>query len=108
MKKYIMKSGLFLIVIIMLSCSNNPETVLPEDWSGKGEVRIYEVFGMDCPGCHGGLEKQLNAIEGVLNSQADWTSKQVLVLVDPNKDVTDNAIHLGMQRANFTPGKRLQ
>ncbi len=24
------------------------------------EVRVYEVFGMNCPGCHGGLEKLVN------------------------------------------------
>jgi copper chaperone CopZ len=63
---------------------------------------------MDCPGCHGGLEKQLNAIKGVLDTEADWTKKQVKVVVDTSIEVSDDSIFEGMKRANFTPGKRLR
>lgn len=108
MNKYKITAILLMVMTLLASCGSKPDSAFPEDWSGRGEVRIYEVFGMDCPGCHGGLEKQLNALDGVLDSRADWTSKQVMVLVKEGIEVSDAYIHEGMKRANFTPGERLQ
>ncbi len=107
MNNYKLIATLVIVATLLMSCSSKPESALPEDWAGRGEIRIYEVFGMDCPGCHGGLEKQLNALEGVVESRADWTSQQVMVLVEVGVEVSDANIHEGMKRANFTPGKRL-
>lgn len=97
-----------IVSTFLISCVGNSESTFPEDWVGQGEIRVYELFGMDCPGCHGSIEKQLNALDGVLDSRADWTSKQVMVLIEAAAEVSDANIHEGMKRANFTPGKRLQ
>ncbi|NQT61349.1 MAG: heavy-metal-associated domain-containing protein [Candidatus Marinimicrobia bacterium] len=108
MNKYRLLTILAIVSTLLISCGSKPESVLPEEWAGRGEIRVYEVFGMDCPGCHGGLEKQLNALDGVVDSRADWTSQQVMVLIEEGVEVSDANIHEGMKRANFTPGKRLQ
>ncbi|MBC8376885.1 MAG: heavy-metal-associated domain-containing protein [FCB group bacterium] len=108
MNKYKLIVILVIVAILLMSCGSKPESALPEAWADRGEIRVYEVFGMDCPGCHGGLEKQLNALEGVADSKADWTSQQVMVLIDSGVEVSDANIHEGMKRANFTPGKRLK
>mgnify|MGYP002628886390 CR=1 FL=1 len=73
-----------------------------------GEVRIFEVFGMDCPGCHGGVEKLVEAIPGVLDAQASWESKRITVILSEGSTVADETIRETIARANFTAGERLQ
>ena len=72
------------------------------------ETRVYEVFGMDCPGCHGGLEKLVEKLDPVQDAQADWQTKQVTVCVKAGTVLDDEAVYDAMRRANFTPGKRLE
>lgn len=109
MKRLLLNIGIYTGLLIMLAaCSHQSASLIPEDWSDRSTVRIYEVFGMDCPGCHGGIEKQVNALDGVIDSRADWTTKQVTILVDSSVNVTDVEIHAAIERANFTPGKRIQ
>lgn len=84
------------------------ENVAIDTAPAGADVRVYEVFGMDCPGCHGGLEKLVNAVPGVVASQASWEDKQLTVRVADNVDVDDAAIGTAIKKANFTPGRRLQ
>ena len=77
--------------------------------SGQGhETRVYEVFGMDCPGCHGGLEKLADKVPAVQESQANWVEKKLTIRVRPGVELNDEDIYDAMRRANFTPGKRLK
>lgn len=75
---------------------------------GGDEIRIYEVLGMDCPGCHGGLENLINKIPGVKGSKANWEKQQLQVAIDLNIEVSDQSIFEAIKQANFTPGKRLR
>lgn len=72
------------------------------------EVRVYEVFGMDCPGCHGGLEKLIEQIPGVEQAEANWEKKKVTIMLRKGTEVKDEDIYEAIKKANFTPGKRLQ
>jgi hypothetical protein len=72
------------------------------------EVRVYEVFGMDCPGCHGGLEKLVKKIPAVEQAQANWQKKELAVVVRPGSELDDEDIYDATRRANFTPGKRIR
>lgn len=76
--------------------------------ASEGEVRVYEVFGMDCPGCHGGVEKLVKKIPAVQDAQANWQAKELTVVVRPGSDLDDEDIHDAVRRANFTPGKRIR
>lgn len=94
-------------VTVLAGCSSRPEAeteLALED----GDVRIFEVFGMDCPGCHGGLEKLVEAIPGVIDSKASWQDKSVSVKISKDEEVNDNDIRNAIERANFTPGERLK
>jgi copper chaperone CopZ len=85
-------------------------------WGGRAaleipegrEVRVYEVLGMDCPGCHGGLEKLLEEIPAVETSRADWKEKQLTIVVKPDARLDDEDVLDAIRRANFTPGERLK
>ena len=70
------------------------------------EKRTYEVFGMDCPGCHGGLEKLVKKIPGVVTAKANWRTKTIIVSIADRKAVTDEQIFKAIKKANFTPGER--
>ena len=72
------------------------------------EIRVYEVFGMDCPGCHGGAEKLVNRVEGVVTSVANWTTQRIAVKVRLEANVADEAVLDALKRANFTPGERIK
>ena len=72
------------------------------------EVRVYEIFGMDCPGCHGGVENLIDKIPGVKASKANWEKQQLKVIITANAEVSDEDIFKAIKQANFTPGKRLK
>lgn len=72
------------------------------------ETRVYEVFGMDCPGCHGGVEKLLKKIAAVQSVEANWKKKILMVTVKPGETLNDEDVYEAIRLANFSPGKRLQ
>jgi copper chaperone CopZ len=98
-------STIFLISVI--GCGGVKTSVDSIDESNT-EMRIFEVFGMDCPGCHGGLENLVNEITGVITSEANWEKQQLRVIVSPNSNVSDDDIFEAIKKANFTPGKRIK
>lgn len=83
-----------------------PDTAI-QSLEGSG-TRVYEVFGMDCPGCHGGLEKLVKKIPAVKDAQANWEKQQLAVIVRPGTELNDEDIYDAIERANFTSGERLQ
>jgi len=72
------------------------------------EIRTYEVFGMDCPGCHDGVEKIINKIPGVVDSRANWEEANIEIKIAKGSDPDDRAIFDAIKKANFTPGKRIR
>lgn len=97
---------LFIVAILIVNGCGSGKNFSLEAEEGT-QIRIYEVFGMDCPGCHGGLEKLINKLPGVLNSQANWKDKRLAVKLHQDTKLTDEDIFEAIKRANFTPGKRL-
>ncbi len=97
--------GFILLILFFSGCLS--EKAKPALNSTENiEIRIYEVFGMDCPGCQGGVEKLVNKIPGVLDSKANWKKKQIVVRIRKGEEVSDEAIFEAIRKANFTPGKR--
>jgi hypothetical protein len=96
-----------LILAIALGCgSTRPD--ISETAGENNEIRVYEVFGMDCPGCHGGLEKLVNEIPDVVTSKANWEKQRLQVVLIPDSSIDDSIILSAIEKANFTAGKRLQ
>jgi copper chaperone CopZ len=94
--------------ILTAGCATADRTVSTEPGETDLEVRVYEVFGMDCPGCHGGLEKLVLRVPGVESAEANWEQKKLTVTVSSRVDLDDEAVHEAIREANFTPGERLQ
>ncbi len=95
------------ILVSLLGCASSGKN-LSEFMTKDTELRVYEIFGMDCPGCHGGLENLINMIPGVVASKANWEKQQLQVVVTSKTNVTDQQIFDAVKEANFTTGKRLK
>jgi copper chaperone CopZ len=107
MTKYKVSLAVFFVLIAAIGCdsTNSDVRALP---SGEYETRVYEVFGMDCPGCHGGVEKLIAKIPEVEKVEANWQDKQVAVVVREGAQLDDEQVWDAVRRSNFTPGKRIK
>lgn len=94
-------------LIIILGCGSKSGAIQLKAEKGTF-LKTYEVFGMDCPGCHGGVEKLVNKIPGVIASQANWKEKKLVVKVSQTDQVTDEEICDAVKKANFTCGEPLE
>ena len=98
---------LFALLFCGIGCNTIDKGPTVESMK-EADTRVYEVFGMDCPGCHGGLEKLVKKLPAVQQAEANWLKKQVVITVRPGTELNDEDIYDAIRRANFTPGKRLK
>jgi hypothetical protein len=98
---------LTLLIIGVIACTAGKRN-LDAELNQDSETWIYEVFGMDCPGCHGGLENLLMKNSAILSAEADWVNKKVTLRVRTGSDLSDSEVFDAIKRANFTPGKRIK
>ena len=98
---------LSVLLVCGIGCAATGQGVIVKS-TQNSETRVYEVFGMDCPGCHGGLEKLVEKIPAIQQAEANWQKKQLVVSVRPGAEMNDEDIYDAIQRANFTAGKRIK
>ncbi len=96
------------ILIALWGCAGTGNQSSAPSFPINEHTQIYEVFGMDCPGCHGGLEKLVNKIPGVVDSHANWEKQRLWVQTDPETSVDPKAVIQAVREANFTIGERIQ
>lgn len=106
-----MRTILFLVsaFILMMAASSafgqhsNNEAQKTEN---KADTLEFTVYGMDCPGCEGGLEKQVNKIESVNSSEANWRKQLLQVVLEPDAKLDINTLEKRVKKANFTLDKK--
>jgi copper chaperone CopZ len=94
------------ILLIALGCASTTKLQKQKIWADL-EVRVYEVYGMNCPGCHGGVEKLVNKIPAVYDSEANWEKNELRIAVRQNSTLDEEEIFEAIRRANFTSGERI-
>ena len=62
----------------------------------------FTVYGMDCPGCEGGLEKQVNKIASVKFSKANWVNQELLIVMKKDSILDQSELERRVKKANFT------
>lgn len=62
---------------------------------------------MDCPGRHGGVEKNLMKIPGVIDAAANWKEQEVTLFVALGQTVDPADIERAVRDSNFTLGEHL-
>jgi len=110
MKKIVLLSItiLFFFLPFAIGSEVSTENANPAVNQEPALTRIYEVYGMDCPGCHGGLEKLVKKIPSVKSADANWKEKKLTVIIKPGAELNDEEIYDAIKRANFTIGKRVK
>ena len=86
-------------------CETTSQT--PAELASVQPEQVYKVYGMDCPGCHGGLEKNLEKIAGVTDAVANWKEQTVKLYLDDAAAVTRQQINQAVEDSNFTLGEQV-
>lgn len=105
----------FVFALLMTGCGSTvqkvqtkPESSAFEQQKTEYTKKIYIVYGMDCPGCHSGLEKLVEQLVDVVKAKANWEKKQLTVYIKPGHKLNDKDVFNAIKKANFTPGKKPQ
>ena len=72
----------------------------------QSDTLVFTVYGMDCPGCEGGLEKQINKIQFVQFSKADWVKQELRIVLAKNSILNMGELEKRVKKANFTLEKK--
>ena len=68
----------------------------------QSDTITFTVYGMDCPGCEGGLEKQVNKIPYVKYSKANWINQELKLVVEMDSIINIDELEKRVNKANFT------
>jgi cation transport ATPase len=72
------------------------------------DTLVFIVYGMDCPGCEVGLEKQVNKIESVRFSDANWRKQELRIVLVQDSALNAGELEKRVKKANFTLEKELK
>ncbi|MCO4795652.1 MAG: heavy-metal-associated domain-containing protein [Bacteriovoracaceae bacterium] len=109
MQQKIISTIMFLTIFLSFTgCATKEKTNSLSKMYPNMQIRTYEVFGMDCPGCHGGIEKLVKEVPNVVDAKANWDEKKITIVIKKEATIEDKTIFEAIKRANFTPGKRIQ
>jgi len=83
-----------------------PSTIYAQNechaYQEKPDTLTFTVYGIDCPGCAGGLEKQVNKIPAVAFSEANWVEQELKVVVKQDSTLSMDALEKRVNKANMT------
>lgn len=74
----------------------------------QGDTLVYTVYGMDCPGCEGSLEKQVNKIESIRFSEANWLKQELKIVLVKDSALNESELEKRVKKANFTLEKGVE
>ncbi len=83
------------------------EVVQQNEYKSQSDTLIFTIYGMDCPGCEGGLEKQVNKIPAVKYSKANWIKQELIVVVRQDSILNNEELKQRVKKANFTLSNNL-
>lgn len=102
--RYICKTVLFLfflLPVITMGQADIKDDTLKSTTSVK-DTLSYTIYGMDCPGCEGGLEKQVNKLSFVKWSKSNWLTQKLFVVVKKDSVLNMEKLKAAVSNANFT------
>ncbi|MEX0986020.1 MAG: hypothetical protein WD052_00995 [Bacteroidales bacterium] len=66
------------------------------------DTLVYTVYGMDCPGCAGGLVKQVKKIESIKFAEAFWARQELKIVLKQDSVLDTEELEKRIKKANFT------
>ncbi len=102
--------SILVVLLFVLMISNtanaqnqsldNSDTQIRKD--AQADTLVFTVYGMDCPGCEVGLEKQVNKIEAIKFSDANWIKQELRIVLVQDSTLNPNELEKRVKKANFT------
>lgn len=105
MRTVIFLVTVFVFIIATPAAFGQSDTDGEQTVVSKSDTLEFTVYGMDCPGCEGGLEKQVNKIESVNSSEANWRKQRLQVVLEPDAELDTKTLDKRVKKANFTLDK---
>ena len=102
-----------ILLSLMISTSSNAQNRTQEDTEKpiqqniQSDTLVYTVYGMDCPGCEVGLEKQVNKIQSIQFTDANWLKQEIRIVLVQDSTLNVNELEKRVKKANFTLEKEL-
>ena len=102
-----------LLVLIISNTANAQNQILDSSDiqirnNAQPDTLVFSVYGMDCPGCEVGLEKQVNKIESIRFSDANWMKQELRIVLVQDSSLNASELEKRVKKANFTLEKELK
>ena len=97
--------GLMFSTTAYAQNTNTQDAVKTDQSVAQGDTLVFTIYGMDCPGCEIGLEKQINKIESIKYSNANWHTQELKIVMVQDSTLNSNELEKRVKKANFTLDK---
>jgi len=107
----ILAAMLFVLMISNTATAQNQTLDKSEVQTQKNaqpDTLVFSVYGMDCPGCEIGLEKQVNKIKSIKFSDANWRNQELKIVLVQDSTLNASELEKRVKKANFTLEKDLK
>jgi copper chaperone CopZ len=106
MKAISILAAILLVLMISNTANAQNETLDSSDIQSRNytqpDTLVFTVYGMDCPGCEVGLEKQVNKIASIRFSEADWLKQELRIVLVQDSTLNARELEKRVKKANFT------
>ena len=103
-----------LFLVLMISNTASAQNQAPDSAdiqirkNAQPDTLVFSVYGMDCPGCEVGLEKQVNKIKSIKFSDANWRKQELRIVLVQDSTLNASELEKRVKKANFTLEKELK
>lgn len=94
--------GLMISGIASAQNKTTHDSVIISREEAQTDTLVFTVYGMDCPGCEVGLEKQVNKIASVSYADADWLKQELRIVMVRDSSLNESELEKRVKKANFT------
>ena len=112
MKAISILAAMLLVLMISNTANAQNQTLDRSDIqirnNAQPDTLVFSVYGMDCPGCEVGLEKQVNKIESIRFSDANWMKQELRIVLVQDSSLNASELEKRVKKANFTLEKELK
>jgi len=112
MKAISILASMLLVLMISNTANAQNQTLDNSDIqirnNAQSDTLVFSVYGMDCPGCEVGLEKQVNKIESIRFSDANWMKQELRIVLVQDSSLNASELEKRVKKANFTLEKELK
>jgi len=96
---------LLAILLLLAGCQTPPGTGGEPESSAGGTTparAVITIDGMACPFCTYNIQRQLEALEGVVKTDVSLEKGEAYVTLSPNKPATADQLRQAVRSAGFT------